>query len=261
MHFLFPNDTFSPRAPDDAFRAQADALAARGHGVSLISLEELQAGRARVRGALQAGTPVAYRGWMLNEAEYGRLVEAVRELGAEPLTPLDTYLGCHHLPRWYPLLHDLTAETRVYPANADLETELRSLGWGTVFLKDYVKSLKTSVGSVVSRPEQVREVLSEMEKYRGEIEGGVCVRRFEAFREGSEVRYFVLNGKAHAAAGAAPAIVEECTRRISSPFFSVDIAIREDGVERVVEIGDGQVSDLVGWSLDAFSDLWPPEPA
>lgn len=48
----------------------------------------------------------------------------------------------------------------------------------------------------------------------------------------------------------------ECARRISSPFFSVDGATREDGVERVVEIGDGQISDLVGWSAQDFAKLW-----
>ena len=109
---------------------------------------------------------------------------------------------------------------------------------------------------MVSRPEQAREVVSEMQKFRGEIEGGICVRRFEAFREGSEVRYFVLHGVGHALEGSVPEIVRECAGRIPSPFFSVDIAVREDGEQRVVEIGDGQVSDLVGWPVDAFSNLW-----
>jgi hypothetical protein len=36
----------------------------------------------------------------------------------------------------------------------------------------------------------------------------------------------------------------------------VDVARREDGVERVVEIGDGQVSDLVGWSVEQFVEIW-----
>ncbi len=256
MHFLFPSDTFNPRDPDDAFREQANALAAKGHGVSLLSLEELSASSPRIRGALPGGSSVVYRGWMLSEGDYRRLVDVLADQGAAPFTPLETYLSCHHLPRWYPLLRDLTAETRVYPTNADLEAEIRALDWGKVFLKDYVKSLKTSVGSVVSKPEQARAVVSEMLKFRGEIEGGICVRRFENFRAESEVRYFVLNGVAHAIGDAVPEIVRECARRIPSPFFSVDVAIREDGVERVVEIGDGQVSDLVGWTVDAFSSLW-----
>ena len=40
------------------------------------------------------------------------------------------------------------------------------------------------------------------------------------------------------------------------PFFSVDVATRADGILRVVEIGDGQVSDLVGWESARFAELW-----
>ncbi|WP_445304954.1 MULTISPECIES: ATP-grasp domain-containing protein [unclassified Microcoleus] len=41
-----------------------------------------------------------------------------------------------------------------------------------------------------------------------------------------------------------------------SKFFSVDAVERQDGVKRIVEIGDGQVSDLVGWSAGRFAQLW-----
>jgi hypothetical protein len=69
------------------------------------------------------------------------------------------------------------------------------LHWSLVpiIAKDYVKSLKTSIGSLVEDPEQIEAVVSEMEKYRGFIEGGLCVRRAEDFIVGSERRYFVLN--------------------------------------------------------------------
>lgn len=109
---------------------------------------------------------------------------------------------------------------------------------------------------MVSKPEEVATVLAEMKKFRGTIEGGICVRRFESFRKGTETRYFVIQGVPHASSDGVPDLIAECARRISSPFFSVDVAIREDGVERVVEIGDGQVSDLVGWDVNEFSKLW-----
>ena len=41
--------------------------------------------------------------------------------------------------------------------------------------------------------------------------------------------------------------------RIDSPFYSVDMATRDDGQRRVVEVGDGQVSDLVGWTPEEFA--------
>jgi len=39
-------------------------------------------------------------------------------------------------------------------------------------------------------------------------------------------------------------------------MFAVDVARRADGVERIVEVGDGQVSDLVGWSVGRFVEIW-----
>lgn len=140
---------------------------------------------------------------------------------------------------------------------ANLELELRDLNWDRYFIKDYVKSLKTSRGSVINKPSEITELLTEMKKYRGKIEGGICVRKFEEFILGSEIRYFVLFGIPFAPQGDfIPGVVQECAKRLKSKFFSVDVAKRTDGVDRIVEIGDGQVSDLVGWNAERFSQMW-----
>jgi hypothetical protein len=228
LHFLFPSDPLDPKEADDIFREQAEAMRELGFGVSLFSLEDLQIGNFRIRGPIPQGATVVYRGWMMEAAEYQKLVELIRSRGATSLTSLEAYLSCHHLPNWYPLISDFTAETRILPADGDLSTELSALGWDKFFLKDYVKSLKTSVGAVVSKPEEVATVLAEMKKFRGTIEGGICVRRFESFRQGSEIRYFVIQGLPHAPSNGVPDLLAECARRISSPFFSVDVAIRDE---------------------------------
>jgi hypothetical protein len=167
-------------------------------------------------------------------------------------------LTTHHLPNWYPLLADLTPETRVFPADADIAEELWALDWGAYFIKDYVKSLKTSRGAIVRGPSEASALIAEMLEYRGEIEGGICVRRVEDFIPDSERRYFVLRGVAYApsADASAPEIVSQCAERIPSKFFSVDVARRRDGILRVVEIGDGQVSDIVGWPAESFASMW-----
>ena len=95
-----------------------------------------------------------------------------------------------------------------------------------------------------------------MQQFRGVIEGGVCVRRFEQFVADSETRYFVIKGQPYASSGAIPNMIFECARRINSHFFSVDVAMRTDLQLRVVEMGDGQVSDLVGWEPVRFAELW-----
>lgn len=258
-HFLFPSNPLQPKEADDIFQEQAQVFREFGHGVSLFSLEELQLGRFHLYGEIPADATVVYRGWMVSGPEYDSLAKSIQSRGGRPLTSPEAYRTCHYLPNWYPLVEQLTPETRVFPTDANLTAELSTLGWGKFFLKDYVKSLKTSAGSVVSKPEDAQVVVSEMEKFRGTIEGGVCVRRFEAFRPDSETRYFVIRGVPHAALGEPPDIVWECARRIPSPFFAVDIAFREDGVLRVVEIGDGQVSDLVGWQARVFGRLWSEE--
>jgi hypothetical protein len=50
--------------------------------------------------------------------------------------------------------------------------------------------------------------------------------------------------------------VAYCAEAIASPFFSVDVARRADSIERIVDIGDGQVSDLVGCSVERFVEIW-----
>lgn len=195
---------------------------------------------------------------MVKGEEYSALVSAIETCGAKAFTSPQEYLASHHLPNWYPLLADLTPETRVFPADADIVAELRALGWGAYFLKDYVKSLKTARGSIVRDPAEAPAVIAELREYRGEIEGGICVRRVEEFIPESEQRYFVLHGEAYAAIEGAPIpdIVRKCAERVRTKFFSVDVARGRDGALRVVEVGDGQVSDLVGWSAVVFAGMW-----
>jgi len=255
IHFLFPSNPLKASAIEEMFEDQARALAAAGFTVSVCPDSVVQ--RARPLRDVPPGATVVYRGWMLNAAEYGRLAEAITTAGAAPFTTPATYLAAHHLPNWYPLIKEFTPETRVLPAGADPEADLRALGWDAFFLKDYVKSLKTSRGSIIRNPSDVWGVIREMEQFRGEIEGGLCVRRVEDFDTQSERRYFVLHGRPCASdGGPVPDVVARVAGRIPSRFFSVDVVRRADGVLRIVEVGDGQVSDLVGWSADAFAAMW-----
>jgi len=224
-----------------------------GFEASLFSVEAFQAGDFKASPSLPPNAAVLYRGWMLSKDEYASLVAAIRSSGNEPVSDLTNYLACHYLPNWYPLLSEFTPETKVFPADCDLARELKALGWSEYFIKDYVKSLKTSGGSRITKPEQVEAVISDMKRFRGTIEGGFCVRRIEAFLPESEQRYFVFDGKPCSATGDVPGIVGKCSSRVKSKFFSVDVIQRADGELRIVEIGDGQVSDLVGWSPEAFA--------
>jgi ATP-grasp domain, R2K clade family 3 len=258
MRFLFPSDYFHPQQVDPAYAAQLAYLQNLGFETAVISLEALSAGSAKIFPMPAPGSNIIYRGWMLSAQAYSQLVNAIVHSGADMWIADEEYLATHHLPNWYPLLRDLTPETHFFSIDEDLEKALNKLGWSKFFIKDYVKSLKTSLGSIIDRPSEISRVVAEMQKFRGTIEGGICVRQVEDFIPETERRYFVINGRSFAADPDAkiPAIVEECASRINSKFFSVDAIERRDGCQRIVEIGDGQVSGLVGWTIDRFAALW-----
>jgi len=237
---------------------QAAALNNAGLNTAAISLESLGSNLPKISPTIPQNSEVVYRGWMLSPSDYELLVNAVNSAGSRAFTSKAEYLLTHYLPNWYLLIADLTPATKFYTVDDDLESELKILGWERFFIKDYVKSLKTSVGSIIEHPSEIRTVAAQMQKFRGTIEGGICVRQVEDFAVESEQRYFVVRGQPFAASldEEIPDIVRECAVRIKSKFFCVDVVDRKDGVKRIVEIGDGQVSDLVGWSAERFAQLW-----
>jgi hypothetical protein len=159
-------------AVDEVFADQFEVLREAGFSVSLCPESIIQkAGRPR---NIPPGATVVYRGWMLTGTEYERLAASIVAAEATPLTSPAAYLAAHHLPNWYPLISEFTPETRVLPITANLEAELRSLGWNALFIKDYVKSLKTSRGSIIRDPSEIGAVVAEMRHFRGDIEGGFC---------------------------------------------------------------------------------------
>jgi ATP-grasp domain, R2K clade family 3 len=257
MRFVYPQSFLNSRLPDEMFQDEATALSKAGYTVTLIDSEKLPTESATLKAIISEET-VVYRGWMLSLTEYKNLVLSIEKAGGSPLSSTERYLATHYLPHWYKVISDLTPETIVLSLDSDWTSELRKLGWSKFFVKDYVKSLKTSVGSLIESPEEIQTVVAEMKKYRGTIEGGLCIRRVEDFLVETEQRYFVLKGKPHCVnpTDKIPDIVFECAKRIDSKFFSVDVIHRADGQLRIVEIGDGQVSDLVGWSVQRFIDMW-----
>lgn len=252
MRFVFPADYFKAGQPDEVFADQAAAFAGAGFGVSVWDENA-----RTLRPALQAGEMVLYRGWMMDAKAYAGFQQAVEAAGATLFTSPEQYLTAHHLPNWYPLLADDTPETVCFSDLEGIREKLQKLGWDGFFVKDYVKSLKTSLGSRLEHADAIDVLLGEMQKFRGQIEGGLCVRRIEDFLPETEKRFFVLNNKPYAPDDEEiPEIVRRCAERVHLPFYSLDIIQRRDGVWRVVEIGDGQVSDLVGWSVNRFVELW-----
>ena len=252
MRLIYPSDTFNPKAVDEIYADEFAAAQAIGLPVSLFSFESFLNGSLKVQPAIQNGESVLFRSWMMTADDYTRLHNNIISKGGHPITDVSAYLLCHHLPNWYPALREFTAETRTYSENDNIEDDLRVSGWEGCFLKDYVKSLSTDGGSLVRNLTTIPEVIARMRKYRGQIEGGLCARRIEQYDEGTEKRYFVWHGVAYSDSGDIPEIVQQAAQRIASPFFTVDVACRLDGTLRIIELGDGQVSDRKHWNSTAL---------
>ncbi len=256
MRLIYPTDTFNPKVVDEIYADEYITAQQMGLATSLFSFEDFQADqRFRTRPAVEEAEEVLFRCWMMPPEDYQRLHDAVVAQGGVPVTKPHDYRLCHHLPEWYPLLREQTSETRCYAESDDLVSDLTAAGWDGCFLKDYVKSLSTDGGSVVRDLSLIPSVIAKMRKYRGVIEGGLCARRLEDYDPTSEKRYFVWRGKAHTHEGEVPEIVHEAAERVSSPFFTVDVARRSDGVLRIVELGDGQVSDRKQWASHQLLDV------
>ncbi|MEM9348251.1 MAG: ATP-grasp domain-containing protein [Planctomycetota bacterium] len=235
-------------------------LAIEGIGITASCFPESVIDDGKPISGLPSNHLVIYRGWMLNPDQYAALDAAVNQAGSKMLTSSEAYFHAHYLPNWYEQIQEHTPETIVIPNGSDYEQELKKLDWDQYFIKDYVKSITTSNGSIIQQPSQINDAIKHFTDYRGELEGGLCVRRVEDFIPATERRYFVNRGKAFGAdQNAVPEIVHEVMDRIDLPFYSVDVIDRTDGIKRVVEIGDGQVSDLKEWTAESFASLWQYE--
>lgn len=66
----------------------------------------------------------------------------------------------------------------------------------------------------------------------------------------------MFQGKPYARNGVVPKIVRTIASRIDSPFFSVDVVLSTDGALRLIELGDGQVSDRKQWPAERFLEIF-----
>ncbi len=265
MMLLVPADPLHPRRPDEHFAAEARAARERGVDVALVDHDALaradDADRAVSTVSFQ-GTAI-YRGWMLRSERYAAFAEALARRGVMLRTTAEHYRRAHELPGWYGALSAITPRS-VWTVGAGREAfdEARlALGSGPAVLRDYSKSMKhywreaAFVADLTDR-DAAWAVASRLRQLRDDdFVGGFVLRRFEHF-VGAEVRTWWVDGSCVVVgphpdtppgqSSGVPPDLRQLTPLIGSlglPFVTADLALRADGVWRVVEIGDGQVSD------------------
>jgi hypothetical protein len=254
MRVLFPYNPLNEKEADGPFNDEYLLLKEMGIDCSLFDFDALPFDEFGPKPRIDEGDSVLYRGWMLDPEAYEKLANIVSQRGAKMLTNKDEFVKSHHLPGWYDEVREFTPETIFIENVEDVVVEAEKTGWGLFFVKDFVKSNYSDRGSVANSPQEIMEIVNLIREHRGEIEGGIALRKVEELIGESEVRYFVLNGKPYSPNGVVPSIVCEIASRHKMPFYSVDVVQRVDGELRLIEIGDGQVSDRKNWEPSLFCE-------
>ncbi|PWD50554.1 hypothetical protein C8046_07705 [Serinibacter arcticus] len=268
---LIPSDVLNPRRPDEHFAAETLAAREAGLAVALVDHDALARPDGELDGvrtvpANVADTPrrAVYRGWMLTSDRYAATAAALADRGVILVTSPVAFARAHELPGWYDAIREHTpaSEWTVGPGREAFEAAARRLGPGPAVLRDWTKSMKHHWVEAAYVPDAADadaawNVASRFLELRDDaFVGGLVLRRFEEL-EPDEVRTWWAHGRcvttgAHpdtpqvdrsAEAAAAVAALAPTVAALGLPFVTVDLARRSDGVWRVVEIGDGQVSD------------------
>jgi hypothetical protein len=282
MHFIYASDSNEPREPDSEFEAEAAICDSLGCRRSLIDFDALTSGSPieqvvrRVK-KIEGSQPAVYRGWMMTPEQYGALYRALESRGLRLLNAPAQYRHCHYLPENYPVIRDLTPRTAWLPIGKEfavgaIHDVLRQFGDRPVIVKDYVKSQKhywseaCFIPSASDREQAERVVGRFLELQDDSLAGGLVFREFVDLdplathsRSGmpltKEFRIFYLDGEPVLVSeyweegeyeGMQPALepFRQIAKQIESRFFAMDVARRKDGGWLIIELGDGQVSQL-----------------
>lgn len=265
--FLFCADPLRSRRVDPHFEQQAQAVRNLDGRLALIDHDAVVAGRAAeaVARVPSGFGPVWYRGWMLRAEQYRATEAVLRARGCQLLVSGRHYQAGHELPGWIDCFRHLTPQTAVLPMAQgapppDAERLIQAVaGWsdGGFVVKDYVKSRKHDWLDACYAPDLARlpDVVARFVELQAEdLVGGLAIRRFEDF-DHRELRVWWIDGEP-VFAGPHPdnpeadlevpgdlSDVRAAVRRLGLRFVTTDLVRRADGVRRVIEVGDGQVSD------------------
>jgi ATP-grasp domain, R2K clade family 3 len=265
---LFCADPRDPRRPDPHFAREAASVRAIYGETPLIGHDALQRGdlAEAVRRVPRDLGPAWYRGWMVTADQYEQLAAALDDRGTPLITLPADYRRAHELPGWHDTFAGLTPSSVWLPLSPGddpgdeaLEDLVRDLPDGGAVVKDYVKSRKHEWDEACFVPdlrdiEDLHRVVTRMIELQDDfLAGGIVVRAYESYL-GPEARVWWVDGEP-ALIGPHPDTprsrptpvlddVRAAIRALGCRFITTDLALRDDETWRVVEVGDGQVSDL-----------------
>lgn len=278
---LFCSQPFAPKEVDADFLTEHRAAIDAGFSTALFDhtlVTEGDVSRAIRRIPENIGSCV-YRGWMLTASRYSELHDALMQRGAQLVNSPSAYRFCHHLPESYSALEGETPESVWFPVKGSVAFDevferLRIFGSAPLIVKDYVKSQKHHWNEACFIPHaddkaSVERVVRRFLELQGEdLAEGLVFRRYVPLRIvglhprskmplAAEFRTFWFDGQLllkHAYWGDLASVEPDLTPsdawlhhislQISSRFFTMDVALLDNGQWTVVELGDGQVAGL-----------------
>jgi hypothetical protein len=199
---------------------------------------------------------------MLESDQYAHFARALTARNTRLVTTPAQYRRAHELPGWYAALAAFTPQSTWTSGfgREHFENCCRELGSGPAVLKDFTKSMKHYWDEATYVPDvadldKAWLVASRFLELRDGAIGGFVLRRFETFLS-AEARSWWIDGQpvlvtAHPDtaqlrpdldAGRLTALTP-IVKGLGLPFVSIDLALTPDGNWRVIELGDGQVSD------------------
>lgn len=210
-----------------------------------------------------------YRGWMMPENTYGQMERALDERRIRLMTNKKDYAKALYFYGWYHQFEEVTPRSVWFPVQSTvdryLDTVRDSCGKGPFFVKDLVKSRKHEWETACFAPNLnvLPDIIANLVELQGnDISASIVVREFENFlKDQGEIRVWwvdnqpVMFSPHPDTPDSLPEVddgflddIRQAVVRLDCPFVTTDLAQREDGVWRVIEASDGQVSGVPrGW--------------
>ncbi len=285
-NFLFCRNPLEPKSPDFGYENEYSVIQKAGYSLKLFNFDGFISGENAVMPTAETDTRMIYRGWMMKPETYGRFYDALAEKHCILVNSPAQYRFCHTLPGWYNVLSDLTPKSRWTEdlSDAAIMAILHEFGDRPVIIKDYVKSRKYEwleacfIPDASDTKQAMQVIRNFLERQGKDLVGGLVVREFVKLKEAGlhpksgmpiseEYRAFFLDGKqiciidywngTSAVSVEIKAFADHVARKVQSNFFTVDIARTADDKLIVMEIGDGQVSGLQGFSeMEFYRELF-----
>lgn len=258
---IFPWNPLRERGYDEEFMKEVEAVRYSDLMSFSIDHDSLSSGVVHTWNAPDVSVVATYRGWMVTPEQYALMRTKLADENILLSTTSEQYTTAHHINGWVDALEGLTFRTVLLPlapTDDDIMTAAAELAADSFFIKDFVKSLKTSEGFVPVRKDNLISAVHEFQEERGDwLAGGIVLREFvELPSNRVEMRGWWVEGEWRAItvhpdytnetpAEAPSELLNSVSERLTEldvRFVTADFTPTSTGEWKVIEIGDGQVS-------------------